>query len=175
MLIAPPVAVLPARVAAAEAAAPRATGYVEATDVRVAAKVRGRVETVSAAEGARVDAGATSSPLSTTDVDLALRRARAERAQAVAQLQLLRAGSRAEDIRQAEAQVAAAAAADRKAAEAELSPRARTKRGSSSCCTTAPARRSSATMPWRGGSSRRRGCKAAADRVRGRARRRWRA
>jgi HlyD family secretion protein len=57
--------------------------------------------------------------LSTTDTDLTLDRARAERAAADAQVRLLRAGSRAEDTRQAEAQVAAAAA-DSRAADAEL-------------------------------------------------------
>ena len=98
---------------------PRATGYVEATDVRVASKIGGRVATVTVTEGARIDAGAVVATISTTDLDLALARVTAERAQASAQLSLLLAGSRAEDIRQAEAQ-AAAAAADRKAADAEL-------------------------------------------------------
>lgn len=99
---------------------PHATGYVEATDVRVASKVSGRVATVNVIEGARIEAGAVVATISTTDVDLTLARIRAERAQAAAQLNLLLSGSRPEDIRQAEAQ-AAAAAADRKAAEAEVS------------------------------------------------------
>jgi membrane fusion protein YbhG len=98
---------------------PRANGYVEATDVRVASKVAGRVEQVRVVEGARVQAGETLVTLSTTETDLALRRARADRDQAAAQLRLLRAGTRPEDIRQAEAQVAAAQS-DRSAAEAEL-------------------------------------------------------
>ena len=104
----------------ADKAPPHATGYVEATDVRVATKVSGRVATVNVTEGARIEAGAVVATISTTDVDLALARVRAERAQAAAQLDLLLSGSRREDIRQAEAQ-AAAAAADRKAAEAEVS------------------------------------------------------
>jgi len=104
----------------AEKAPPHATGYVEATDVRVATKLSGRAATVTVTEGARIEAGAVVATISTTDVDLALARVRAERAQAVAQLDLLLSGSRREDIRQAEAQ-AAAAAADRKAAEAEVS------------------------------------------------------
>jgi HlyD family secretion protein len=104
----------------AEEAPPHATGYVEATDVRVATKVSGRVATVAVIEGARIEAGAVVATISTTDVDLALARVRAERAQAAAQLDLLLSGSRPEDIRQAEAQ-AAAAGADRKAAEAEVS------------------------------------------------------
>ena len=52
----------------APAGPPRASGYVEATDVRVAAKVPGRVEGVNVVEGARVNAGDTLVTLSTTDV-----------------------------------------------------------------------------------------------------------
>ena len=100
-------------------APPRASGYVEATDVRVSSKIPGRLATVTAVEGARVEAGATIATLSTTDADLALARIRAERGQAVAQLNLLLAGARPEDVRQAEAQVTAAAA-DRRAAETDL-------------------------------------------------------
>ena len=96
-----------------------ATGYVEATDVKVAAKVPGRVETVAVAEGARVDAGAVLVTLATTDVDLALRRARAERDQAAALLKLTTAGPRIEEVRQAEAQLAAASA-ERQAAETDV-------------------------------------------------------
>lgn len=84
-----------------------ASGYVEATTVRVASKVAGRLEKVNAVEGAHVDNGAVIATIATTDVDFALQRARAERDQAGAQLQLLLAGSRPEDIRQAEANVAA--------------------------------------------------------------------
>jgi HlyD family secretion protein len=102
-----------------DAGPPRATGYVEATDVRVAARIGGRVETVAATEGARIEAGAVVATLSTIDVDLLIDRARADRDQALAQLRLLEAGARAEDIAQAEAQVAAATA-EQRAAEAEL-------------------------------------------------------
>ena len=97
-----------------------ASGYVEATDVRVASRVPGRVTEVAASEGARVAPGDVVVKIATVDIDLALQRARAERAQAEAQVRLLRAGSRIEDINQAEAQVAAATS-DRQAAEAELS------------------------------------------------------
>jgi HlyD family secretion protein len=86
----------------------RASGQVEATEVRVAPEVGGRVIELRVDEGARVASGAVIARLDTRDVELALDRARAERAAADAQLRLLRAGSRAEDIRQAEAQVAAA-------------------------------------------------------------------
>jgi HlyD family secretion protein len=96
-----------------------ASGFVEATDVRLSAKVGGRVATVTAVEGARVEAGETLVVLETTDVDLALRRVNAEREHAVAGLRLLEAGARPEQIRQAEAQVVAAEA-DAQAARAEL-------------------------------------------------------
>ena len=97
----------------------RASGYVEATDVRIASKVPGRVKTVAVTEGARVDAGAVLVILSTTDIDLALRRARAERAQAVAVVDLTSVGARPEETRQAQAQLAAALA-ERQAAQADL-------------------------------------------------------
>jgi len=97
----------------------RASGFVEATDVRLSAKVGGRVLEVRAIEGARVSAGEQLVVLDTTDVALALQRVTAERSQAVATLRLLEAGARPEEIRQAEAQ-AAAARADRQAAQAEL-------------------------------------------------------
>jgi len=57
--------------------------------------------------------------LDVRDVELALQRAQADRAAADAQLRLLQAGSRPEDIRQAEAQ-AMAAASDVTAAETDL-------------------------------------------------------
>jgi HlyD family secretion protein len=100
-------------------APPRATGYVEATEVRVAPEVGGRVLEVAVAEGDRIAAGGLVARLDTADAELALTRVRAERDQAVAQLRLLQAGARMEDIRQARAQ-AESARADVAAAEAEL-------------------------------------------------------
>src|SRR6476469_1717107 len=97
----------------------RASGYVEATEVRVAPEVGGRVLEVSVREGDTVAAGAAIARLDTSDVEIALRRAQADRDQAVAQLRLLTAGARAEDIRQASAQ-ADSAQADVQAAESEL-------------------------------------------------------
>jgi HlyD family secretion protein len=97
----------------------RATGYVEATEVRVAAEVGGRVLEVAVDEGARVERGALIARIDPTDLQLALDRARAERAQADAQLRLLQAGARPEEIRQAQAQLAAAEA-DVGSARAEL-------------------------------------------------------
>ena len=99
---------------------PRASGYVEATDVRVAAKVPGRIERVNVVEGGRVNAGDTLVVQSVTDVTLVIARVKAERDQAVANLRLLQAGARPEEIRQLEAQ-AAAAVGDRQATEAEVS------------------------------------------------------
>jgi HlyD family secretion protein len=97
----------------------RASGYVEATEVRVAPEVGGRVLEVTVHEGDAVAAGARVARLDTADVEIALRRAKAERDQAVAQLRLLAAGARVEDVRQAVAQ-ADSARADVQAAEAEL-------------------------------------------------------
>jgi HlyD family secretion protein len=103
----------------APAAGGRVSGQVDATEVQIAPEVGGRIVDMTIAEGDRVKQGDVVARLDTADVDLALRRAQAERSQADAQLRLLQAGARDEDIRQAEAQ-AAAAAADIAAAEAEL-------------------------------------------------------
>ena len=97
----------------------RVSGHVEADDVQVAPEVGGRVLELRIREGDRVNASDLIARLDTRDTELALARARADRAQADAQVRLLIAGSRPEDIRQAEAQ-ATAAAADVAAAEAEL-------------------------------------------------------
>ena len=98
---------------------PRVSGQVEATEVQVSPEVGGRVLDVTVAEGNRARKGDVIARLDTRDVDLALARAQADRAAADAQLRLLQAGSRAEDIRQAEAQ-AIAAASEVTAAEADL-------------------------------------------------------
>jgi HlyD family secretion protein len=100
-------------------APPRASGYVEATEVRVAPEVGGRVTELSVDEGRRVAVGDAIAKLSTTDTELAMRRAQAERDQALAQLRLLQAGARPEDIRQARAEMDSANAEVR-AADAEL-------------------------------------------------------
>lgn len=97
----------------------RVSGHVEATEVRVAPVVGGRILDLKVSEGDRVARGETLAQLDTADTELALARARAERDQAEAQLRLLRAGARQEDIRQAEAQVAAAEA-ELGVAQAEL-------------------------------------------------------
>jgi len=97
----------------------RVSGQVEATAVQVAAEVGGRVIALPINEGDHVQAGDIVARLDTRDIELALKRANAERQQAAAQLDLLLAGSRPEDIGQASAQ-AASAQADTRAVEAEL-------------------------------------------------------
>jgi HlyD family secretion protein len=97
----------------------RASGYVEATEVRVAAEVGGRLLEVTAEEGRRVAAGDLLARIDTRDAEIAKARAVAERDQAAAQLRLVQAGPRREEIRQASAQ-AESARADVAAAEAEL-------------------------------------------------------
>jgi HlyD family secretion protein len=97
----------------------RVSGHIEADDVQVAAEVGGRVLELHAGEGDRVTAGQPVARLDTRDAELAIARARAERAQADAQLRLLLAGSRPEDIRQAAAQ-STAADAEIGAAQSEL-------------------------------------------------------
>jgi HlyD family secretion protein len=104
----------------------RASGSVEATEVQVSALVGGRLLELKVNEGDRVAQDQVIAVLDTADTQLAIQRAQAERDQASAQLALLRAGSRAEDIRQAEAQVkgadadAVGARDDLAAAEADL-------------------------------------------------------
>lgn len=83
-----------------------ASGHVEATDVRISAKVPGRLQSLPLQEGDTVVAGQELARVDTTDLDLALRQARAERAQAAAELRLRLAGARAEDIAELEAQIA---------------------------------------------------------------------
>jgi HlyD family secretion protein len=82
-----------------------ASGHIEATDVRVATKVAGTVESAPLLEGARLTVGQEIARIDTTDVNLAVAAARAERAMAAAELALRRAGSRMEDIREGEAQL----------------------------------------------------------------------
>src|SRR5687768_17883553 len=86
------------------AASNRATRYIEAREVRVAAEVGGRLVEVKVGEGDRAAAGDVIARLDTADTDLALQRAGADRAQAQAQVAAVRAGPRAEDMRQAAAQ-----------------------------------------------------------------------
>jgi HlyD family secretion protein len=88
----------------------RVSGHVEATEVQVAPEVGGRLLELRVDEGDRVNPGDVVARLDARDTQLQIERARAERSAADAQVRLLRAGARPEDIRQAEAQVQAAAA-----------------------------------------------------------------
>jgi HlyD family secretion protein len=97
----------------------RVSGHVEATDVRLAPEVGGRIVLFNVKEGDRVEAGTLVLRLDTRTTELSIDRARAELRAAEAQLRLLQAGSRPEDVRQAEAQTQAARD-DVRAARAEL-------------------------------------------------------
>jgi HlyD family secretion protein len=104
----------------------RVSGHVEATEVRVASDVGGRLIELRVMEGDRVASGDLIGRLDATDTELQIARARADRAAAEAQLRALQVGARPEEIRQAEAEVeaaegeAAAASAELKAAETDL-------------------------------------------------------
>jgi HlyD family secretion protein len=87
-----------------------ASGNVEATEVLVSTKVAGTVLSLSVQEGSVVKPGQELARIDTTDVRLALDAARADRAQADAELRLRLAGSREEDVKEARAQVARAEA-----------------------------------------------------------------
>lgn len=97
----------------------RVAGHVEVTEVRLAPDVGGRILKLALDEGTRVAAGDVVLRLDTRDAELALQRAKADLSAADAQRRLLEAGSRVEDIRQAEAQVASAAS-ELSAARVEL-------------------------------------------------------
>jgi len=96
-----------------------ASGNVEATEVLVSTKAAGAVLSLSAEEGSVVKPGQELARIDTTDVRLALDAARADRAQADAELRLRLAGSREEDVKEARAQVVRAEA-DLDGAEKDL-------------------------------------------------------
>ncbi len=87
-----------------------ASGHIEATDVRLAAKVGGRLLEAPLEEGDRVVTGELVARFETVDADHRLAQARANAEAADAQLRLLLAGSRVEDLRRAEDQLAQAQA-----------------------------------------------------------------
>jgi HlyD family secretion protein len=96
-----------------------AAGHVEATDVRIAAKVGGRLERLAVKEGDRVTAGQELARIDPTDIRLALAQAAAEKGMADAELRLRLAGARKEDIAEHAAQVESVRA-DLEAAERDL-------------------------------------------------------
>lgn len=97
----------------------RVSGHVEATEVRLAPEMGGRVLSLAVKEGDRIQSGATVLTIDATDLQLAIARAKTEQASAEAQVRLVRASARSEDVKQAEAQVEAAKA-EIPAAKAEL-------------------------------------------------------
>ena len=88
----------------------RVSGHVEATETRLAPEMGGRILTLTVKEGDRIQPGQAVLTLDTRDVQLAINRVKAEQAAAEAQLRLVQAGSRVEDIRQAQSQVETARA-----------------------------------------------------------------
>lgn len=83
-----------------------ASGHIEATEVRLAAKIGGRLAELTPREGDRVTAGQIVARIDAVDVANDLARACAEAEVAAARLALLRAGTRKEDIARAEAELA---------------------------------------------------------------------
>jgi len=93
-----------------ETGAIRASGHIEATEIRLAAKVGGRLLEAPLEEGNTITTGELVARLETIDAEHQLAQARANAEAADAQLRLLLAGSRAEDLRRAEDQMAQAQA-----------------------------------------------------------------
>ena len=87
-----------------------ASGHIEATEVRLASKVGGRLLEAPLEEGAEVTAGDLVARFDTIDAEHRLAQARAQAEAADARLRLLLAGTRAEDLRRAEDQMAQAQA-----------------------------------------------------------------
>jgi len=80
-----------------------ASGFVQATNVTVSAKVGGEIKKLSKDEGSQVNENDTILVLDTESLQLQLQQAEAAQMQAQAQYDLLKNGSRKEDVLQAEA------------------------------------------------------------------------
>ena len=93
---------------AAEESSIHASGHVEATEIRLAAKVGGRLLEAPFEEGDEVALGEVVARLDAIDAEHLLAQARADAGAADAGLRLLLAGTRAEDLRRAEDQLAQA-------------------------------------------------------------------
>ncbi|MDH3523729.1 MAG: HlyD family efflux transporter periplasmic adaptor subunit [Acidobacteriota bacterium] len=91
---------------AADGGAIHASGHIEATEVRLAARIGGRLLEAPLQEGDPVRAGALVARFDAVDAELELAQARAQVDGADAQLRLLLAGSRREDVQTAEDQLA---------------------------------------------------------------------
>lgn len=100
-----PLAALILASCAPRASKPDGSGTIECTQVRIAAEVGGRMEAVGFEEGDTVTNGQVLARIDPTPYRLRLDEARAALAQAQAQSDLMKAGSRAEDVRRAQAQV----------------------------------------------------------------------
>ena len=87
-----------------------ASGHIEATEVRLGAKVGGRLLVLPFWEGDAVKTAVVVARLDTTDAENELAGARGEFEAADARLRLLLAGSRKEDIQRADAELAGAEA-----------------------------------------------------------------
>jgi multidrug efflux pump subunit AcrA (membrane-fusion protein) len=86
------------------------SGYIETSEVELAAETGGRIATITADEGDFVEAGQTLIELDTDLLETEVQQARAQIGTAKAQLAKIKAGTRAEEIAQAEAAVAVAKA-----------------------------------------------------------------
>jgi HlyD family secretion protein len=100
-------ALIPLGLAAACAHGPadgplRASGTIEARQVRLSAKIAGDLLTLPVKEGDRVKPGDPIASIDHAGLDIQLRQAEAGAVLARAQLDLLKSGARAEDIRQVE-------------------------------------------------------------------------
>lgn len=89
----------------------RASGFVEARELNVAAEISGRIAELAVDEGDAVTAGQTLVTLDTTLLDRQIAEAQAAVDVAEAQLDLVQAGARPEDVARARAAVTVAAAA----------------------------------------------------------------
>jgi multidrug resistance efflux pump len=114
------------RQAAAAATVTTFSGTIEADEVDITSEVSGKVDRIAADEGAPVKAGDVLIQINTDLLATQLEQARAAQQVAEANLALLRAGSRSEDIAAAEAQLNQAVAQREGAASALASARAST-------------------------------------------------
>jgi HlyD family secretion protein len=96
-----------------QAAKPDGSGTIECTQVQVSPLVAGRILALPPREGTTVKEGEVIARLDPTDYELKLAELKATLAQAEAQVDLLLAGSRPEDVLRAKAQLDEAKAAER--------------------------------------------------------------
>lgn len=90
---------------------PDGSGTIEATQVDVAPEVAGRLVEIPVSEGSPIQSGDVVARIDASDYELQRDRARGEREQARAQVDLVAAGARSEDVEAARAHVRSAQAA----------------------------------------------------------------